>query len=323
MRPLLLKGHERSITCLKYNREGDLIYTTSKHPSFACWRTDNGERLGTFDGHMGAVWSVDVDRHTTRVLSGAGDNYAKIWDAETGRELISWQHKAPIRSVDFSLGDRQFISVTDQVLGYLPTICIWDTNQGSRDSRPLLEITGKNEAKILQAVWGPLNKTILTANEDGRIVVYDVRTGGQLKVIDAHLKAVMQLNFSKTGSMFITASKDGFSKLYDSSTYQHLKTYFTGRPINSASISPLKEEVILGGGQSADTVTTSRVDKNQFNVRFFHSIFEDEIGSVQGHFGPVNVLSFSPEGDGFASGGEDGYVRLHHFDKSYLTKTFG
>jgi len=273
MRPILLKGHERSITCLKYNREGDLIYTTSKHPTFACWRTDNGERLGTFEGHTGAVWSVDVDRHTSRILTGAADNNAKIWDAETGREFLSWHHKAPIRSVDYALGDNQFISVTDQVLGYLPTVNIWDVNQSTREYRPIVEITGKNEAKILQAVWGPLNKTILTANEDGRIVVYDVRTGGQLKVIDAHFKAVMQLSLSKNGAMFITASKDGYAKLYDSSTFQLLKTYYTGRPINSASISPLKEEVILGGGQSADTVTTTRVDKSQFNVRFFHSIF--------------------------------------------------
>ncbi len=61
MRPILLKGHERSITHLKYNREGDLIFSTSKHPSFAVWYADNGERLGTFEGHTGAVWSIDVD----------------------------------------------------------------------------------------------------------------------------------------------------------------------------------------------------------------------------------------------------------------------
>ena len=27
MRPILLKGHERSITCVKYNADGDLIFT--------------------------------------------------------------------------------------------------------------------------------------------------------------------------------------------------------------------------------------------------------------------------------------------------------
>jgi len=27
MRPILLKGHERSITCVKYNADGDLLFT--------------------------------------------------------------------------------------------------------------------------------------------------------------------------------------------------------------------------------------------------------------------------------------------------------
>jgi len=122
--------------------------------------------------------------------------------------------------------------------------------------------------------------------------------------------------------IFVTASKDGTSKLYDSKTWEHLKTYTTGRPINSASISPTKPEVIVGGGQSAESVTTTRVDSSQFRVRFFHLIYEEELGSVQGHFGPVNVLSYAPDGKGFASGGEDGFVRLHHFDPSYFT-SFG
>jgi len=323
MRPLLLKGHERSITSLKFNHEGDLLYTTSKHTSVACWRTENGERLGTFEGHTGAIWTVDVDRNTSRVLSGSADNNVKLWDAENGRELQSWYHKAPVRSVNFALGDKQFVSVTDQVLGYLPTVCIWDVNQSSRDSRPGIEITGKNETKILKAAWGPLNKQIITANEDGRVIIYDARTAGQVRILSDHTKAVMDIAFNKHGTMFLTASKDGYARLYDSASFELLKTYHTGRPINACSISPIREEVILGGGQSAADVTTSKADKNQFNTRFFHLIFEDEIGSVPGHFGPINALSFTPDGEGFASGGEDGYARLHKFDKSYFERTFG
>jgi len=167
-----------------------------------------------------------------------------------------------------------------------------------------------------------LNKTILTAHEDGRVVIYDTRSGSILHAINDASKAVMQIAFNKTRTMFVSASKEGDARLYDSTTFKNLKTYHTGRPINAASISPLREEVILGGGQSAESVTNSRAEKNQFNVRFFHLIFEDEIGSVQGHFGPINALSFSPDGEGFASGGEDGYVRLHHFDKSYFSRTY-
>jgi WD40 repeat protein len=42
---------------------------------------------------------------------------------------------------------------------------------------------------------------------------------------------------------------------------------------------------------------------------------QDEMGNVKGHFGPIHTLSFSPDGRSFASGSEDGYVRLHHFDQ--------
>lgn len=39
----------------------------------------------------------------------------------------------------------------------------------------------------------------------------------------------------------------------------------------------------------------------QFKVRFYHSIFGgDELGSIAGHFGPVNVVAFSPDGRRFA-----------------------
>jgi len=316
MRPILLKGHERSITWLKYNREGDLIFTTSKHPTFAVWYTDNGERLGTYEGHTGAVWSVDVDRHTDKLVSGSADTTVKLWSVEDGREIQSWKHKAPVRSVNFSLGDKMIVSATDQVLGFKPVIYVWDAR--SKNTSANVEITGKNEAKILHALWGNLNETIITANEDGTIRVYDVRNKEQLHVITDHSKPVMQLSFSKDGHFFISASKDGTAKLFDAKTFKLLKSYHVGRPVNSASISPIKEEIIVGGGQSAESVTTTGIDKNQFKVRFYHLIYEEELGSMQGHFGPVNILSYSPDGEGFASGGEDGFVRLHHFDRDYF-----
>jgi translation initiation factor 3 subunit I len=65
------------------------------------------------------------------------------------------------------------------------------------------------------------------------------------------------------------------------------------------------------------SVTTTSAKQGKFEVRFYHFIFGDEIGRVKGHFGPINSLAIHPDGTGFASGGEDGYIRLHHFDDSY------
>lgn len=57
----LLSGHQRSLTQIKYNKEGDLLFTCSKDSVINVWYSHNGERLGTYDGHNGSVWTVDVD----------------------------------------------------------------------------------------------------------------------------------------------------------------------------------------------------------------------------------------------------------------------
>jgi len=68
-----------------------------------------------------------------------------------------------------------------------------------------------------------------------------------------------------------------------------MKTYVADTPLNSASITPKKDFVILGGGQAAMDVTTTSTRQGKFEARFYHKIFEEEIGRVRGHFGPLNV----------------------------------
>lgn len=43
-------------------------------------------------------------------------------------------------------------------------------------------------------------------------------------------------------------------------------------------------------------------------------MYEKEIGTIPGHFGPVNSIVFHNDGRGFVSAGEEGNLRLHRFD---------
>lgn len=97
-----------------------------------------------------------------------------------------------------------------------------------------------------------------------------------------------------------------------------LKTFVADTPLNTAAITPKKDYVILGGGQAAMDVTTTSARQGKFEARIYHKIFEDEIGRVRGHFGPLNTIAVHPHGTAYASGGEDGYIRMHTFDKSYF-----
>lgn len=60
-KPIILQGHERSLTQIVFNADGDLLFSASKDSIVNVWYTSNGERLGTFSGHNGSVWTVACD----------------------------------------------------------------------------------------------------------------------------------------------------------------------------------------------------------------------------------------------------------------------
>jgi len=226
-----------------------------------------------------------------------------------------------VRCVALALGDRRFLTVTDPFSKLPPTILIYNLdpeNPGKQNPAPLREIEGQTpNAKITQALWGPLNKSIYSASEDCCVYIHDSETGELLHRIADHQGPVNSISVSPDEVYFLTCSDDRTAKLYDMRTYKIAKTYETSKPVNSGSISPILDHVVLGGGQKAGTVTQSSTKSGHFQARFFHLIFEEELATVKGHFGPINTIAFSPDGMSYASGSEDGYVRIHHFGPEY------
>ncbi|XP_024921149.1 eukaryotic translation initiation factor 3 subunit I-like [Cynoglossus semilaevis] len=66
-KPILLPGHERSTTQIKYNGEGDLQFSVVKEVANV-WYSVNGERLVTYNGHVVTVQCVDCDWDTQKCL---------------------------------------------------------------------------------------------------------------------------------------------------------------------------------------------------------------------------------------------------------------
>ncbi|KAL0792662.1 hypothetical protein Bca101_064039 [Brassica carinata] len=330
MRPILMKGHERPLTFLRYNRDGDMLFSCAKDHTPTLWYADNGERHGTFRGHNGAVWCCDVSRDSLRLITGSADQTAKLWDVKTGQQLFSFKFGSPARSVDFSLGDKLAVITTDPFMERTSAIHVKRIAEDPEDqvSESVLVLESPNGRKrINRAVWGPLNQTIVSGGEDTVLRIWDAETGKLLKESDAevgHKNTITSLTKAADDSHFITGSLDKTAKacvpssLWDMRTLTLLKTYVSGVPVNAVSMSPLLDHVVLGGGQDASAVTTTDHRAGKFEAKFYDKILQEEIGGIKGHFGPINALAFNPDGKSFSSGGEDGYVRLHHFDSDYF-----
>jgi len=321
----MLHGHERSITQIKYNRDGDLLFSSAKDNHPCVWYSINGERLGTYEGHQGVVWCIDVDWETKQFMSGAGDNTLQIWDVQTGKSLGKVQTKTSVRTCVFSYSGQQAVYSTDSQMGYPSEIFIIDLRMVDStfgDNDPVMRIPLTGAPKATSMVWGSLDEYIISGHENGDLAQWDLKSGKKVNLVSEHGKTINDMQLSRNGSLLITASKDTTAKLFDAETLECLKTYKTERPVNSAAISPIMDHVVLGGGQEAMDVTTTSTRVGKFDARFYHMVFEEEFGRVKGHFGPINSLAFHPDGKAYASGGEDGYVRLHNFDPSYFDFKF-
>lgn len=292
------------------------------------WYTANGERFGTYKGHQGALWTVDVDPTTTILASGGADNTIRLWEVKTGRLLKTWEFGTAIKRVEFSEDGRQLLGVTEKRQGQLSSILVYDINQdidGEQAETYSMRIVVDDIPKVTVAGFSYMNHFIITGHEDGSVSQYDAKTGEELSHTFPHEEnmPVTDLQWSSDRTYFITASKDKTAKLIDAKTLDVLKTYVADTPLNSAAITPEPTNyVILGGGQAAMDVTTTSARQGKFEARFYHKIFEEEIGRVRGHFGPLNYVAVDPTGKCYCSGGEDGYVRVHHFDPPYFDFKF-
>ncbi|OMH86352.1 Eukaryotic translation initiation factor 3 subunit I [Zancudomyces culisetae] len=329
MRPILLKGHTRPITQIKYNREGDLLFTVAKDMVVNAWYAHNGERLGTFDGHKGSVWSIAVDSSSTLLATGSADNTAKIWRIRDGKCLETLEFNAAVRKVEFSTDDKYLSVMLDNHMGQKSEIFVYRVVRSGSGSSEVYRMVRPNVAEHGRATvqaWAYYNKYIIVGHVDGTVCQYefspsDQQQSGSLKLLKSkkiHNDEITDLQFSADRSYFITSSKDKTANLVDVETLDILKIYKSDTSLNTAALVAKKDYIVVGGGQAASEVTTTGARQGKFEARFFHMIFEHEIGRVKGHFGPINTLSVEPNGLGYSSGGEDGFVRIHYFDDDYF-----
>jgi len=124
--------------------------------------------------------------------------------------------------------------------------------------------------------------------------MWDTRSGVQVSTAFAK-SSVASLELSKD-CKYITTAAGKEVTFWDAATLVPQKMYTLNVEINSASLNPSATKFLVGG-----------VD---FYVHMYDFATGEELDVHKGHHGPVHCVRFSPDGETFASGSEDGTVRI-------------
>ena len=148
-------------------------------------------------------------------------------------------------------------------------------------------------------VYSPDGQQIITTADDGKIKVWDVRSGFCIVTFTEHSSAVTACEFSKKGKVLFTSSLDGSVRAWDLIRYRNFRTFTapTRLAFSSIAVDPSGEVVCAGSHDS-------------FDIHIWSVQTGQLLDQLAGHEGPVATLAFAPNGGILVSGSWDHTVRI-------------
>lgn len=325
--PLTCHGHSRPVTHLSFSSvvDDDQYYIISACKDNNPMLRDGitGDWIGTFIGHKGAVWQTRISSDATLAATGSADFTAKVWDTHTGENLHTLQHSHIVRAVGFPSQARPAILATG---GAEKKLRIYDlsratstspaspngtngtangTSSSTDSTAPSYEIgPGIHGGTIKSIVWGADPNLLVTAADDKKIRWWDLRSRsvvGEYELEGVVGSCEMNGGSSDFGNGVLSVAAGKSVYFFDGlGSRRLLKTIKTPHEIASVAFHSEKRQFVVGG--SGDTW-----------VRMYSYDEGKELEVSKGHHGPIWSVSFSPDGKLYATGSEDGTIKLWKF----------
>lgn len=161
-------------------------------------------------------------------------------------------------------------------------------------------------SNLYSIAFSPDGSTLATANEDGAVTLWDVKTKQLTHILRGHKLNVYDVAFSPDGQMLASGGQDKTVRLWDMNTKQLLHIYEDHEEdVFAIVFSP--DGKILASASKDRTIRLWDIEKKEQNYIFV------------GHEDIVNTVAFSPDGRTLASGSHDHTVRLWDIDTKDFT----
>ena len=306
--PTALSGHKESIVGAWFSLDQETIYTCSQDGTLCEWqytkRPGQPEDMSD-DEEEDERWFV-VNRHY--FLQNAKVKCA-TFHKESNLLVVGFSsgvfglYELPdfntIHTLSISQNGIDFVTInpSGEWLAFgaskLGQLLVWEWQSESY----VIKQQGHFDA-MNALTYTPDGQRIITTADDGKIKVWDSKSGFCLVTFTEHTSGVTAAQFSAKNLLF-TASLDGSVRAWDLIRYRNFKTFTAPTRLQFSC---------LAVDSSGEIVCAGSLDS--FDIHIWSVQTGQLLDRLSGHEGPISSLSFASDGTSLVSGSWDRTVRV-------------
>ncbi|CAH0044166.1 unnamed protein product [Clonostachys solani] len=318
--PLTCHGHSRPVPHISFSHlekeENTSYYIISACKDGNPMLRDGltGDWIGTFIGHKGAVWQARLSPDASNAATASADFTAKIWDTHTGENLYTIQHDHIVRAIAYPPDNSDLVATG----GMEKKLRVFDlTELAASGSGEPVTIPASSGFEIAEGIHTGSIKFICWTSDPNIIVTASDKTLRWLdlpsrscihhEVLDGEIKSCEIVSLSPDYSsptdigegkpiLAVAAGKTVYFWSGDRAMTE-LKRITLPYTIASVALDVKGRKLVVG----EEPGTWAKV------IRYDDEV---EVDVHKGHHGPIWSIAFSPDGKLYATGSEDGTIKL-------------
>ncbi|MHC4439781.1 MAG: hypothetical protein ACYS3S_20685 [Planctomycetota bacterium] len=161
----------------------------------------SGREIISLEGHESEIWAVAFSPDSRRLASCDIAETVKVWDVETGKDIMTLKHDGGTFSIAFSPDGTRIASGGSDADS---TIMLWDAETGGE----IMAFKGHFRG-IGTLIFNPDGKRLMSGGRDGMTKIWDVSTGTEVM----SLQGVELVAVSPDGKTIAVTDKDSITLL--------------------------------------------------------------------------------------------------------------
>jgi WD40 repeat protein/serine/threonine protein kinase len=167
------EGHTTEVYAVAFSPDRKHVLSAGVRPdsSIRIWDVETRKQVRSLEGYEDGFRHARYSADGRRVLTSTFNNVARLFDAETGKELRRLDQGAGVGPVQFLSEETRIVAA--EMRGF---ICVWDSVKGGE-----LRRFGVPALQAMDVIGG---RQLVTGHDDGTVRLWDVETGKEVQPLD-------------------------------------------------------------------------------------------------------------------------------------------